>query len=114
MAGLFRPGGKKCFLLFHRHHGPPAATPLARNSGRLEPFAETPLQPRNAGAAHPEQRRSLLQGGMRQGRQEYGLGGTQLFHVGGLDDNGAGLGNEFRIDPAGPGHAPSYQLLVSP
>ena len=67
----------------------------------MEPFAETLLEPRNAGAAYAEQCRRLLQGGMSQSGQKDGLGGTQFLRVGGLGDHGPRLDNEIRIDSAG-------------
>ena len=75
---------------------------LLRARPNRKSFPETPLQSRHAGAAHPEQRRGLLQGGMRQGGQKDGLGSTQLFYIGGPSHDSLGLGDKFRVDPTGP------------
>jgi hypothetical protein len=60
------------------------------------------LEPRNAGAAHTQQRRSLFQGGMRQGGQKDGQGSTQLSYAGGPSHDSLGLGDKFRINPTRP------------
>jgi hypothetical protein len=67
----------------------------------MESFAETLLEPRNAGAAHAEEGRCLLQGGMRHSRQKDSLSGAQFSHVSRLGDNSLRLEDEFRINPAG-------------